>query len=79
MNEFGRMISNFNRNLDQILHAMNQMQTMYKTYEQMAPIWKRMSDVMKPQVSTASRKRRYKVKGCSCRRRNARRSNRSNR
>jgi hypothetical protein len=42
MNDFGRFMSEFNKNMQQMVQTMNQMQGLYKSFAQMSPLLKDM-------------------------------------
>lgn len=58
MNEFGRFVAELNRNLDQILYTVDRMQSLYRSFQRIAPLWEPFINAYRGTVTTSSAAKR---------------------
>lgn len=73
MNDWGRFFVELNRNLDQVLYTVDRLQSLYRSFQRISPLWEPFAHVLRGPLTTASAAKRERS---GARRRRARRRNR---
>jgi len=72
MREFGRIVSDLNQGLDQVMGTIDRMQKLYRSFQDLMPIWQEFSGwLQRQQMATTSMSRPVRRAGPPRRRRTA--------